>query len=96
MVNKKLQVWLPLLFSVVMIAGMFFGFKLNQQTGSKKGFFKMDRRNSLQEAMDLIKMRYVDSIGIDNTGYKVRRAGNEFFYIIHINSLIFIKSSTKL
>jgi carboxyl-terminal processing protease len=66
MVNKKLQVWLPLLFSVVMIAGMFFGFKLNQQTGSKKGFFKMDRRNSLQEAMDLIKMRYVDSIGVDS------------------------------
>jgi carboxyl-terminal processing protease len=64
--NKKLQVWLPLVFSLVMISGMFFGFKLHQQTGSTKGFFKKDRRSSLQEALDLIKSRYVDSVGIDS------------------------------
>ena len=64
--NKKLQVWLPLIFSLVMISGMFFGFKLHQQTGSTKGFFKKDKRSSLQEALDLIKARYVDSIGIDS------------------------------
>src|SRR5215203_3647090 len=64
--NKKLQVWLPLIFSLVMISGMFFGFKLHQQTGSTKGFFKKDRRTSLQEAMDLIRTRYVDSIGMDS------------------------------
>ena len=64
--NKKLQVWLPLVFSLVMIAGMFFGFKLHQQTGSAKGFFKKDKRSSLQEAIDLITNRYVDSIGIDS------------------------------
>jgi carboxyl-terminal processing protease len=64
--NKKLQVWLPLLFSLVMISGMFFGFKLHQQTGSTKGFFKKDRRSSLQEALDLIRNRYVDKVGIDS------------------------------
>ncbi|MGZ8537305.1 MAG: S41 family peptidase [Flavisolibacter sp.] len=64
--NKKLQVWLPLIFSVVMIAGMFFGFKLHQETGSTTGFFKKDRTTSLQEALDLIKDRYVDNIGIDS------------------------------
>jgi carboxyl-terminal processing protease len=64
--NKKLQVWLPLVFSLVMVSGMFFGFKLHQQTGSAKGFFKRDRRTSLQEALDLIKDRYVDSVGIDS------------------------------
>ncbi|MEI6945707.1 S41 family peptidase [Paraflavisolibacter sp. H34] len=64
--NKKLQVWLPLTFSLVMIAGMFFGFKLHQQTGSTQGFFKRDKRNALQEAFDLIKARYVDSVGIDS------------------------------
>ncbi|HVG41978.1 MAG TPA: S41 family peptidase [Chitinophagaceae bacterium] len=64
--NKKLQVWLPLIFSIIMIAGMYFGFKLHQQTGSAKGFFKLDKRTSLQEAMDLIQNRYVDSIGIDS------------------------------
>ena len=64
--NKKLQVWLPLIFSLVMIAGMFFGFKLNQQTGSSKSFFKRDKRSSLQEALDLIKDRYVDNVGLDS------------------------------
>ncbi len=64
--NKKLQVWLPLIFSLVMICGMFFGFKLHQQTGSTKGFFKTDKRSSLQEALDLIKTRYVDSLGMDS------------------------------
>lgn len=64
--NKKLQVWLPLIFALVMIAGMFFGFKLHQQTGSARGFFAKDRRTSLQEALDLIKSRYVDQVGIDS------------------------------
>lgn len=64
--NKKLQVWLPLIFSAVMIAGMFFGFKLHQETGSAQGFFRKDKRTSLQEALDLIKNRYVDKVGIDS------------------------------
>lgn len=64
--NKKLHVWLPLILSMVMVSGMFFGFKLNQQTGGNEGFFKRDKRTSLQEALDLIKSRYVDSIGIDS------------------------------
>jgi len=64
--NKKLQVWLPLIFSVVMIAGMFFGFKLHQQTGSTRNFFKTDKRSSLQEALDLINDRYVDKVGVDS------------------------------
>ena len=66
MSNKKLQVWLPLIFSLVMISGMFFGFKLHQRTGSTQGFFKKDKRSSLQEALDLIRSRYVDSIGVDS------------------------------
>lgn len=43
---------------------MFFGFKLNQQTGSTQGFFKLDKRSALQEALDLIQNRYVDSVKI--------------------------------
>jgi len=64
MKNKKLQVWLPLIFSIVMIAGMFFGFNLHNQTGSTK-FFAVNKRTSLEEALDIIKSRYVDSIHID-------------------------------
>jgi carboxyl-terminal processing protease len=63
--NKKLQVWLPLLFSLVMIAGMFFGYRLNS-TGNKKGFFKTSKATSLQEALDLIRLKYVDPVNLDS------------------------------
>ena len=63
--NKKLQVWLPLILSVVMILGMMFGFKLHQQTGSKD-FFRRDKSTTLQETMELIKSRYVDSVELDS------------------------------
>ena len=66
MVNKKLQVWLPLIFSVVMIVGMFFGYQLNDGGNSRKGFFSANKRGSLQEALDLISMRYVDSVQLDS------------------------------
>ncbi len=63
--NRKLQVWLPLLFSLVMIAGMAFGFNLHKQTGSSKNFFARSKRNSVDEAMELIKSKYVDSVHMD-------------------------------
>lgn len=63
--NKKLQVWLPLLFSIVMILGMIFGYKLGNQNGGNKNFFSSNKRGSLQEAMDLIRLKYVDSVHID-------------------------------
>jgi len=64
--NKKLQVWLPIIFSVVLIVGMLFGYKLGSRSGSMKGFFSSNSRSSLQEAVELIKMRYVDSVNIDS------------------------------
>lgn len=64
--NKKLQTWLPLLFSIIMIVGMLFGYKMGNDGGSKKGFFSSNKRNSFQEAVDLIKMRYVDSVHVDS------------------------------
>jgi len=63
--NKKLQVWLPLLFSVVLIAGMFFGYKLNSG-GATSNFFKPSASTTLQEALDLIRARYVDKVNIDS------------------------------
>ncbi len=64
--NKKLQVWLPLVFSLVMIVGMFLGYKLGNQDGGNKAFFSSNKRSSLQEAVDLIRMRYVDSVRLDS------------------------------
>jgi len=65
MSKKKLQVWLPLIFSVVMITGMFFGFRLHQEAGGQS-FFKRDKKSSLQQALDLIKTKYVDKVGLDS------------------------------
>lgn len=64
--NKKLQVWLPLLFSIVMIAGMLFGYKLGNHGGGDKGFFSSNSRSSLQEAVNLIRLKYVDSVQINS------------------------------
>lgn len=62
--NKKLQVWLPLMFSLVMIAGMYFGYGLSGNKG--KGLFQTERATTLQEAMDLIRLKYVDDVHIDS------------------------------
>jgi carboxyl-terminal processing protease len=62
--NKKLQVWLPLLFSLVLIMGMYLGYKLNG--AGKNDLFASNKRSSLQEAVDLIRLKYVDSINIDS------------------------------
>ncbi|MGH2566021.1 MAG: S41 family peptidase, partial [Ginsengibacter sp.] len=63
--NKKLQVWLPLLFAIVLILGMYFGNKLHDEMGGQNSFFKTTKRSSIQEAMDLIRLKYVDSVHLD-------------------------------
>ncbi|MBM3415569.1 MAG: S41 family peptidase [Bacteroidetes bacterium] len=62
--NKKLQVWLPLLFSLVLIAGMFLGYQMNKK--GKNNFFTSNRRTPLQEALDIIRIKYVDTVNIDS------------------------------
>ncbi len=61
--SKKLQIWLPVLFSLVMIAGMFIGYNLRDKTG---GGFLLSKKNSLQEVMDLIRSKYVDAVKADS------------------------------
>jgi len=65
MANKKLQVWLPLLFSVLMIIGMIIGYQLHDKTNSTV-FMGSGKKNSIQEVVDLIKERYVDPEKIDS------------------------------
>jgi carboxyl-terminal processing protease len=67
--NKKLQVWLPLIFSIILIGGMFFGFKLRENTPSGTGFFRADKKTALQEILDLVKDHYVDSVKLDSLQY---------------------------
>ncbi len=69
MANKKLQVWLPLLFSIMMVLGMMIGYKLRESTGTS-GFFTISNRGTVQEVLDLVKLRYVDNVAIDSLSDK--------------------------
>lgn len=62
---KKLQAWLPLLFALVMIFGMSIGYKLRENVPGQRGLFAGTRRTSLQEVMDLIRLKYVDPVSTD-------------------------------
>lgn len=65
MQKKKLQVWLPLLFSLVMIAGMFIGYRIKENMPGKSIFF-MEKRKPVEEVIDLVKNKYVDEVNIDS------------------------------
>ncbi len=62
--NKKLQVWLPLLFSFVMIAGIFLGYRM-RDTMPGKSFFHIEKRRPVDEILDLIESKYVDARDIN-------------------------------
>lgn len=53
-----------MLFSLVLVAGMFIGYKFSTSQPNT-GFFKTNNSGSLQEALSLIRSRYVDSVKID-------------------------------
>lgn len=63
--KKKFEVWLPLLFSLVMIIGMFVGYKLRDNQPNR-GNNSLSSSHSLDEALAIIKMKYVDSVKIDS------------------------------
>lgn len=65
--NKKLQVWLPLLLSVVMAIGMLAGYQL-QKNLNWQNKFSSDHysSSSLQQVMDLVNLKYVDSVKLDS------------------------------
>ncbi|WP_127133140.1 S41 family peptidase [Pseudoflavitalea rhizosphaerae] len=63
---KKLQVWLPLLFSIVLIVGMWIGSGLRKNIPFSRGLFESARPSTIQEVMDLIHLRYVDSVSADS------------------------------
>ena len=66
MVRKKVQVWLPLLFAVVMALGMIIGYQLREKTTGGSSFLHSDNTTPLQEAVNLIKNKYVDNVNMDS------------------------------
>lgn len=65
--NKKLQVWLPLLLSICMIAGMFVGYRIKGNMPDN-GIFFMEKERPVQQVLDLIKRKYVDNENVDSLG----------------------------
>ncbi len=61
MINKKVQVWLPLLLSITMIAGMYLGYFMRDNMPGKS-FLYLEKRRPMQEIMDLIQNKYVDEV----------------------------------
>lgn len=59
--NKKIQIWLPLLISIAVVAGMLIGYRL-RDTQPGKNFFSLDKSRPLQEVMNLIQNKYVDDV----------------------------------
>jgi carboxyl-terminal processing protease len=64
---KKLKVWIPLLFAFIMVIGMLVGYRMYENMGAK-GFFKIRKANRVEEVMDLVNERYVDSVNVDSLG----------------------------
>ncbi|MCX8020018.1 MAG: S41 family peptidase [Chitinophagaceae bacterium] len=64
MKGNKLQIWLPLLFSLVLIVGMILGYQMSGY--GTKDLFSVSRKNTLMEIVELVKQKYVDPIPDDS------------------------------
>ena len=65
--NKKLQVWLPLLLSLCVIAGMFIGYRIKGNMPDN-GIFYIEREKPVTQVLDLINRKYVDKENMDSLG----------------------------
>ena len=65
--NKRLQVWLPLILSLCMVAGMFIGYRIKGNMPNK-GIFFVEKQKPVQEVLDLIQRKYVDNENMDSLG----------------------------
>ncbi len=65
--NKKLQVWLPLILSACMVAGMFIGYRIKGNMPNR-GVFFLEKQKPVQEVLDLINKKYVDNENVDSLG----------------------------
>ena len=62
--NKRLKIFAPLFFSIVLILGMFLGFKLRDKAGYERPFFSRSADIMLHQVLRLIDMKYVDSVNV--------------------------------
>src|SRR5690606_17053327 len=64
--QRKQNIWMPLLFSIVLVIGMLLGYKLDKSLGNKRNIVDLIERNDrIDEIIELVSNRYVDSISKD-------------------------------
>ncbi|MFT4023940.1 MAG: hypothetical protein QM664_09190 [Flavihumibacter sp.] len=58
-----------MLFSIVMVIGMLFGYKLRDNTNTAGNLFEFrQKRSPLQQVLDLVTLKYVDTVNTDTLG----------------------------
>ena len=64
---KRFNIWTPLTFSVILILGILIGFQLNKYLFNKRDIANVaDRNDRLEEIIDLISAKYVDTVSTDS------------------------------
>lgn len=64
--SRKIQSWLPFLFSLMIIAGMAIGYQLYRHMEWRDRPIAGGATSSTQQVLDLVKFKYVDSIALDS------------------------------
>ncbi|MEY2586399.1 MAG: hypothetical protein RLY11_248 [Bacteroidota bacterium] len=60
--KNKISVFLPIFFSVAVILGMLIGYKLHSNMPTTKSFFGNASSSTVNEILQLVKQRYVDTV----------------------------------
>lgn len=60
--KQKIQIFIPVLFSIAVILGMFIGYKLHSNMPNAKSFFGTVATQPQNEILHIIQERYVDSV----------------------------------
>ncbi|MEX0811447.1 MAG: S41 family peptidase [Chitinophagales bacterium] len=74
MSNKKYSYLLPLIFAIILIAGMQLGYKIRGKTENKMPLFNINKQfNKIDEILDFIEVKYVDSVALNDIEDQVSR-----------------------
>ncbi|HEY0299617.1 MAG TPA: S41 family peptidase, partial [Arachidicoccus sp.] len=66
MKQKKLQLWLPLLLSVIMVAGMTIGYQIRKETAGPDSFLNNSQNTATSQVLNIINKMYVDNVNTDS------------------------------
>ncbi len=63
--TQKLNIWLPLLFALVLIIGMFLGFQLQKGNSGSTSLVGAVQSGQVEELLRFIEMKYVDEVNTE-------------------------------